>query len=378
MQDVSEDPVDNAERIDHSSHRPDAPQEQAPLDRVLQRAPIGIFVLDRELRFLRVNAKAAWMFDIDEQERIGRRVEDALPETYAELRQHLSGVVAGGGPRVAVETSRPNSSAQNVAKTAIPRLYLAYYYPLESPAGDMIGVGCMFIDISEQRTAEGALRDSEHARHTILGQMLRAEETERSRLALELHDDTIQVLCALLLLFDGMIPIAKRAAQDEIETRLVGARALLSDATERARQVMFELHPNVLHERGLRAATVALADRISDEIGATQTIAMPADRYSWALEELAYRVVREALTNVRKHSRADNFSVTLAAENGCLTGTVEDDGCGFDGDMAGPGRDPLHLGVAAMTERAKLAAGTLQVVSSSGGGTRVEFSFPIG
>jgi two-component system, NarL family, sensor histidine kinase UhpB len=363
--------------VEEVSRRQEAPQEWALLERVLDGSPIGIFVLDRELRFLRVNSKAARMFGIEEQEQVGRQISEVLPEMFSELSAILPKIIGGGGPRVAVETSAPNSSGNTTAESILPRLYLAYYYPLESPSGGMIGVGCMFIDITEQREAEGALRDSEVARHTILGQMLRVEESERSRLALELHDDTIQVLCALLLLFDGMIPIAKRAGQTEISERLDGARLLLSDATERARKLMFELHPSVLHERGLQTATRSLVDQVSEAIGAAGTVDVPKNRYAWALEELTYRVIREALSNVRKHSNATNFAVTVTDANGQLTGAVTDDGEGFTNGGDPSRRAPHHLGVEAMKERAQLAGGVVKITSAKGKGTRVAFSFPV-
>ena len=128
--------------------------------------------------------------------------------------------------------------------------------------------------------------------------MLRAEESQRSQLSLELHDDTIQVLCALLLQFDRMIPLAEGAGQSEIVKRLQNSREILAGATARARKLMFTLHPDALEERGLRIAITACARETGEEVGADWTVDVPEARYPWALEELAYRIVREALTNV--------------------------------------------------------------------------------
>jgi signal transduction histidine kinase len=180
-----------------------------------------------------------------------------------------------------------------------------------APNGAVNGVGCLFVDITEQRDAEDALHDSEENRRLIFGQMLRAEEAERARIALDLHDDTIQVLAASLLMTDGAIALAGRRDETEIATRLNQARDVLASATERARRLMFELHPTLLDQRGLGAALTALAEQTGQQIGATWSVEAPDVRYSWAVEALAFRIVREAVTNVARHSQAGRFEIRL-------------------------------------------------------------------
>ena len=234
-----------------------APQEQGLLELVLDGVPLAIVVLDRELRIVRVNTRAAAMLRTSETEGVGRRVRDALPAIAGNLEMDLVDILAGGAPRMGVELSFPGGR------------YLASYFPLMAPNSAVNGVGCMFVDITEQRKAEDALHDSEEHRRQILGQMLRAEEAERSRIALDLHDDTIQVLAAALLKTDSVVALAMRDHQTEIASRLTEARDVLAAATERARRLMFELHPTLLDQRGLHAALTALAGEISIQMGAT-------------------------------------------------------------------------------------------------------------
>jgi signal transduction histidine kinase len=161
--------------------------------------------------------------------------------------------------------------------------------------------------------------------------------------------------------------------------RLRTSRQVLSTATERARRLMFQLHPNVLPERGLRAAITALAEEVGNDIGAQWSVDVPDGRYTWTLEELAYRVVREALTNVRKHSHAHTFSIEIAEQEGRLAGVVQDDGRG----LALTERNVVpvlanHLGINGMKERARLAGGDVRVESTLGHGVRVNFGFPLG
>ena len=356
-----------------SKTREEAAWNQALLERFLDGAPLGIIVLDPDLRFLRVNSRATAMLGIAERALTGAPFKDALPAMFAELEEILTDVAVGGKARLAVETSAPTPRSRNQL-----RRYLGSYYPLHEPDGSVIGVGCMFTDITEQRAAEHALADSEAQRDAILGEMLRAEEAERSRLALGLHDDTIQVLCALMLLLDRMIPLALRRGQTEIGSRLKDARDVLGGATERARRLMFELHPSLLHERGLNAAVAALADDTARQINATSTIDIPDTRYSWELEELTYRIVGEALANVRKHSGARRFSVQISEHARELQGVIRDNGRGFPiAPARTPLSHPLHLGLHSMTERIRLAGGEIALTSEVGAGTAVDFRIPL-
>jgi signal transduction histidine kinase len=148
-----------------------------------------------------------------------------------------------------------------------------------------------------------------------------------------------------------------RAGHAEIVTRLNNSREVLAGATARARKLMFALQPDALAERGLRVAITACARETGEEIDAEWTVDVPDDRYPRALEELTYCIVREALSNVRKHSYAGRFSVKISELAGGLSGVVQDDGQGF-ADFDHPTRDPHHLGVEGMKERAHLAGGS--------------------
>jgi signal transduction histidine kinase len=119
-----------------------------------------------------------------------------------------------------------------------------------------------------------------------------------------------------------------------------------------------------------------IAKEIGTEMHAEWTVAIPDARYTWTLEELAYRIVREALTNIRKHSHADRFSVKIVERTGRLAGVVQDDGRGLiTSEETSPGH---HLGVEGMKERARLAGGDLTITSTKGQGVRVTFALPTG
>jgi signal transduction histidine kinase len=343
-----------------------APQEQGLVELMLDGVPLAIVLLDRDLRVVRVNTRAERMLDASETDSKGHQFVEVLPTMTADVVEDLIGILAGGLPRLGVEVSLP------------PSRFVASYFPILAPNGTVNGVGCLFADITEQREAEDALHTSEENRRLILGQMLRVEELERSRIALDLHDDTIQVLAASLLMTDGVIDLAAKREETEIATRLRKARAVLLSATERARRLMFELHPTLLDQRGLEPALSELVEQAGSQMDATWSIDVPDGRYSWEVEALAFRIVREAVSNVRKHAQATHFSVELAEREHRLYGVVRDDGQGFDIQQVSEGdQQPLHIGLQSLDERLSLAGGELELTSQDGAGTQVSFWLPL-
>ena len=96
----------------------------------------------------------------------------------------------------------------------------------------------------------------------------------------------------------------------------------------------FELRPPLLEAHGLQAAVRDLADEAAREGGFHVDLHTTVDRYPFAIEDLVYRTVQEALSNVRKHARASKVAIALHERQGNLTGWVRDDGRGFDLERA--------------------------------------------
>ena len=105
---------------------------------------------------------------------------------------------------------------------------------------------------------------------------------------------------------------------------------------------------------------------------------MPDARYPYVVEEIAYRTVREAIVNVRKHAHATALEVVLQLRDGHLHGQVIDDGRGFEVAAAlERSRRQRRMGLDTMRERLRLAGGTVEVTSSPGAGTVVSFALPV-
>ena len=207
------------------------------------------------------------------------------------------------------------------------------------------------------------------------GEVLRAQEEERRRIAREIHDDPLQRLVQVarrMETFDA--PSSPEEAAELFGT----ARGELLDVVARLRDVTRDLRPPGLEQLGLVAAVRGLLVDIEGEEGLTAEFAVTGHITRGAAEsELGvFRIVQEAVRNVVRHAQATWLSVEFAYDQGAVHVVVTDDGLGFDQGGAGPVAG-CHFGMLGMHERASLLRGSLEVRSAPGEGTVVEATVPL-
>lgn len=244
---------------------------------------------------------------------------------------------------------------------------------------ELIGRVGRQIGVAYARAEKAAeLEDSERRRRMVMSAMLRAEEDAKAQLASDLHDDTIQIMTATLLSLERVAAACRAGDLARIERAAESAIPTLRSAIERARHLMFELRPEVLADQGLRQAAKMLLEDAAEQSGFRFRLEAPVGRYSRGIENLCYRTLQEAISNVRRHARAGQVQVRLHERDGLLEGEVRDDGVGFDLGRALDRRHMrLHLGLEAMRERVGVAGGDLAIDAHPGRGSRVAFSIPL-
>lgn len=249
--------------------------------------------------------------------------------------------------------------------------------PLRDAEGRVVSAASIGEDVTDRLRAEHALRESEERRRLVMAEMLRTAEEERSRIATELHDDTVQVMAATLMSLDRVKAAIERDARAQVQDAVGAARSTLAAAVERTRRLMFELRPPLLESQGLDPALRDLAASAAAEEGFEVQASIAVGRYPEAVETLAYRTAQEAIANARKHAGAQRLALTLIEDDGHLRGEVRDDGRGFDVKQALDRRAMrLHLGLDTMIERVRMAGGEIAVQSQRGDGTTVSFRIP--
>jgi signal transduction histidine kinase len=212
------------------------------------------------------------------------------------------------------------------------------------------------------------LKQKEEVRSGLLLKILTAQEEERKRIARELHDQLSQKLTALLYSLDT-------PTLDPQKTR-----NLVIDSIDTIHQMIFDLRPAVLDDLGLAAAIQWYAENRLKPMGLEVRFEndLNSHRFSNELETVLFRIAQETISNIARHSKAENVLITLEMQDQFVTLNVEDDGIGFaPGEFKEPKQGMRGLGLWGMKERASLLNGTLEVESEPGNGTRVTVRLPI-
>jgi signal transduction histidine kinase len=222
----------------------------------------------------------------------------------------------------------------------------------------------------ELRTSQEALQASYERLRDLGGRLLHAQESERARIARELHDDISQQVSLLVIdlgLMRGDVEPQKQRLTNEALSRAEGIVRSVHDLSHR-------LHPPKLRLIGLVAALRDLQHEMS-QLGVPITFTHESVPMPLPLELTLclFRVVQEAVQNAHKYSHARHVSVHLRGESEGLTLTVSDDGVGFDVDEAwGKG-----LGLISMDERLEAVGGTFKISSKPDQGTTVRVFVPL-
>lgn len=202
---------------------------------------------------------------------------------------------------------------------------------------------------------------------------------ERNMIGNELHDSLAQSLVSMRLqikmLGEQLHNDDKRGAQNEVR-RL---KAAVDEAHESLRELLANFKSRI-SERGLVASIGDQVLRFREETGVSVFLQNDWNEFTFTpIQEVQiYRIIQEALTNIRKHSNAQNVRVMLYhGDENTIDVLVEDDGTGIDNDGKNTGRAGENIGLQIMQERAERLRGTLVVESETGEGTQVKLSCPL-
>lgn len=195
-----------------------------------------------------------------------------------------------------------------------------------------------------------------------------AQESERARVARDLHDEANQALTAVIL----RLQAAAEDAPPDLAEQINDAKQLASQAMEELLQVVRRLRPTTL-DLGLRNAVSSQVAEFGERSGIETEFVFEGDsrkRLTDDRELAVYRVVQEALSNVVQHADATRVEVALTVADTIVL-TVQDNGKGFN-----PSLPTGRFGVTGMRERAMLVDGLLEIESGPGAGTTLRMEMP--
>ncbi len=235
------------------------------------------------------------------------------------------------------------------------------------------------LELGERRKAEAALRESEAQLRHLSAMLFTTQEAERRRIATELHDEVGHALILIKLRL-GVVRKALRADQSEAKDDCQHLSQSIGQLIEDIRRLTRDLRPTVIEDLGLAGALRWLAENFGkrDQLTVTASIKDVDASVGADTQMILYRIVQEALTNVRKHAQARRVSLRVDRHDGELAVVVEDDGRGFDAAALAARRvSDRGLGLTTMEERARMLGGSLAIASATGKGTRITLRVPV-
>jgi signal transduction histidine kinase/ligand-binding sensor domain-containing protein len=207
-------------------------------------------------------------------------------------------------------------------------------------------------------------------------QLIDSQETDRRRIAAELHDGVSQTLVVM----KNWARFGEQAIADEspVKKKLVDIADAASQALGEVRDVVHDLVPYHLERQGLGESIRDAATRVGDAAGVVVDCRLDTIDGQLSPESALrlFRVCQEGLNNVVKHSGATTLWVELTREATSVRLTIRDDGKGFEPGAAVPTTKGGGFGLMGMTERARMMGGDLTVVSAPGKGTTVTIVVP--
>ncbi|MDX6511333.1 MAG: hypothetical protein QOE36_837 [Gaiellaceae bacterium] len=302
-----------------------------------------------------LSSKAGYVLERGRSERVDSMLED--PEVFQEVARRFNANTGLYVPLVVREQSigvifaHDRLDADQRFTSGDQRL-----------AEQFAGRAAVAVDLS-RRVARNSLR-----------RLIEGQESERRRLARELHDETGQALTSVLL---GLRSVEESKSEEAMRAATAELRELVVATLQDVRRLAVELRPKALDDFGLVAALERLVETFVESTGirAQLEAGLGDERLPPEVETTLYRVVQEALTNVARHAGARNVSVVLVRRPASVTALVEDDGAGFDAEEAALRDD--RIGLEGMRERVALLEGRLELETAPGAGTTVLAEVPL-
>jgi PAS domain S-box-containing protein len=250
---------------------------------------------------------------------------------------------------------------------------------IKDASNQAIGFRSIGRDETERKKGLEALKKSEKDLRLLSNRLIKAQEKEQKRIAIELHDDLGQSLVGLKMRLSG-VHHRLEENQTELKQEIKQAAESIDLMTGNVRRISRDLRPSVLEHMGLIEALQWLFEYFTTthKIKIEKEIAIPKVSFSKNQEIIIFRIFQEALTNIVKHAQATQIFIDLKKEGRTAVFSIKDNGRGFNlEEVKGKKSYESGIGLIAMKERATMAGGDLEINSQTGNGTLITFWVPI-
>lgn len=388
-------------RADAERRAREAEERQVILEALLENIPIGIVLVNSpDLQVQALSRYAIDMVGPPGGKRKGKRPLTGLDLSVADLWPEGSGLLKP--IRDAALRGRIASNMERALKAPgednIPVLVSAG--PITDSSGNVTGAVAAWRDIGElkrieeelriardnlelrvqQRTQElgetlSELQESREELKLLASQLLGAQEDERKRIAMEIHNSIGSSLSAVKFCVENAA--ARLTGNPEVRESFMMLSSAMEQAIDEARRIMTDLRPSLLDDFGIIATIAWFCRRfesIYTNIPVEKDIRLEESQVPENLKIIIFRIIQEAMNNSAKHSRARKIYLGLQLEDGCIALRISDDGVGFD-LAAAPKAQCSRFGLTSMRERAELSGGEFKIESVRKVGTTISVSW---
>ena len=327
-------------------------------------------LIDKSHCYVTANAAYAEAFGTTADAIIGRHVSEVIGKKVFALRTkaHMSRCLMGKRVNYQHWMELPGQGLR----------YLDVHCdPFIDTDGNITGIVEDIRDLTEHKQAETELQQHQQQLRKLASEMSLAEERERRRIAVELHDRIVQDLAL------SQIKLAALRKTLAAGTQCSAAReiqAIINKIILDTRTLVFELSPPILYELGFEPAIEWLAERLEEKHGVICRVVNDgrAEPLKDNLQVVLFQAVRELLANVAKHADATRVNIRVSKEDGVICICLDDDGVGFDVSAAAAcAVEHGSFGLFSIRERLDMLGGQVEINSVPGKGTRVTLAAPL-
>ena len=339
---------------------------------ILQTAGSAIILLSSDRKILEFNNTAELIFGYNRNEVVGKDyVQLVFPEKTREAEAEVIDRIIAGDPLRGFEN-------RIKARDGTVRDMLWNATPWLDRKGQVMGCIGSGIDITKQKQNEKALRESEQKLRHLSEELINAQEKERKRISIELHDELGQSLTTLKLQLRG-IKTKLFSASSSLESDWIQAFEILGHVIKSTRNLSRGLSPIIIEDLGIASTLRWLIEDFSRRCNmrCLATIANLDEFFTPESQVVIYRIFQECLLNIAKHANASQVSIVVKDNGDAFSFCIEDNGKGFDlreashGNIKAPG-----MGILVMEERVSMLKGRLEIRTENGGGTTVNIVLP--
>ena len=337
---------------------------------LVESVPQKVFMKDRNSVFVMCNENFARDLDITPDELVGKTDFDFYPRELAEKYRADDKQVMDFNETLEIEETYLQNDEKRIVQTVKA--------PVHDEHGNVVGIFGIFWDVTERMKSRIKMLEYQAQLQTLNAELILAEEQERRRIALDLHDGVAQTLVSLKMSVDGLKAIYHEEA---LAGKLWQMSEGLKHAVQDIRTLTFDLSSPTLHELGLEPA---LDELLTEQFQATYGIEteFQDDGRPKPLEDhlkvTLFRAVRELLMNVVKYAQARKIVIRCQREHDHIQITVVDDGVGFDiKELTTRSGSQRGLGLFSIRERLRSTGGDIRIESQPQQGTKVTLQGPL-